>query len=128
MDAESRRKVRTWERNIRGELKEGYSSNGDFREMSLVPRGIGIRGQSLENHRSLEQFTSAVHAPLGSNDFKQQQNDDDQQDQSNAAATVVPNSRTQTIATKPKDKKQDNKNDQHTFSFADIFRVNQQQL
>ena len=63
-----------------------------------------------------------------SNDLEQQQNDDDQNDQANTAATVVTNSRPETIATKSEDEKQNNKNDQHTFSFAEVLRVNQQQL
>jgi hypothetical protein len=105
------------------------AQNGDFRRIVSGSRGgLGIRGQSLENHRWLEHFRSAAPGAYGSNNLEQQQNDDDQKDQAHAAATVVTDSRAQTIATKSENEKQNNKNDQHTFSFAELLRVTQQQL
>ena len=95
-----------------------------FARLSLV------RNQTAVSEITVRSSIFDLHALGGgdrSNDFKQQQNDDDQNDQANTTATVVTNSRPQTIATKPEDEKQDNKNDQHTFSFAELLRVNQQQ-
>jgi len=62
----------------------------------------------------------SLHTPAAgrSNNLEQQQNDHDQNDQAYTAATVVTDSRSQTIATESENQKQNNENDQHTFSFA----------
>jgi hypothetical protein len=106
--------------------------NGDLLQMdALVPRGRGPGRRSEENHRFLHVNTHSAsqnacrprksRAQFGraSDNSQQQQDDHNQNDQADAAAAIVSDARSEAVATKSKNQKQNNQdNQQHTFSFA----------